>query len=109
MSVEGPTILQPRKTNRGCRDGGRVGSQHAKLDTLVVDEIATRLGRKKIESLQTATGRTLTPAERKEIEREQVKSYRWTFLLSEMTHPNFDRSLRELSDDGHRRVAELGR
>jgi len=26
-----------------------------------------------------------------------------------MTHPNFDRSLRELSPEGHRRVAELAR
>ena len=110
-------------------------SQHAKLDTLVVDKIATRLDRKEIEkgiddymdigklldgglqtqarmdveSLQTATGRVFTPAEREEIEREQVKSYRWTFLLSGMTHPNFDRSLRELSVDGHRRVGELAR
>ena len=68
-------------------------SQHAKLDTLVVDEIATRLERKEIEkgiddymdigklldgglqtqvrmdieSLREATGRTFTPAEREEI------------------------------------------
>ena len=110
-------------------------SQHAKLDTLVVDKLASRLDRKEIEkgiddymdigklldgglltqvrldleSLQTATGRVFTPAEREEIEREQVKSYRWTFLLSGMTHPNFDRSLRELSADGHRRVGELAR
>jgi len=62
-----------------------------------------------VESLQTATGRVFTPAEREEIEREQVRSYRWTFLLSGMTHPNFDRSLRELSVDGHRRVGELAR
>jgi para-aminobenzoate N-oxygenase AurF len=110
-------------------------SQHAKLDTLVVDKLATRLQRKEIEkgiddymdigklldgglqtqvrldieSLEKATGRVFTAAEREEIEREQVKSYRWTFLLSGMTHPNFDRSLRELSADGHRRVAELAR
>ena len=110
-------------------------SQHAKLDTLVVDKLARRLERKEIEkgiddymdigklldgglqtqvrldieSLQKATGRVFTPAEREEIEREQVKSYRWTFLLSGMTHPNFDRSLRELSADGHRRVGELAR
>jgi hypothetical protein len=38
-----------------------------------------------------------------------VKSYRWTFLLSGMTHPSFDRSLRELSRDGHQRVGELAR
>lgn len=110
-------------------------SQHAKLDTLIVDEIASALERKEIEkgiddymdigklldgglqaqvrmdleSLQKAIGRVLGPAERAEIEAAQLKSYRWTFLLSGMTHPNFDRSLRELSVDGHRRVGELAR
>jgi hypothetical protein len=110
-------------------------SQHAKLDTLVVDKIASSLDQKgiekgiddyldigklldgglqaqirmDIESLQKATGRTFTSAEREEIERAQLKSYRWTFLLSGMTHPNFDRSLRELSGAGHQRVGELGR
>jgi hypothetical protein len=110
-------------------------SQHAKLDTLVVDKIASALGRKEIEkgiddymdigklldgglqaqvrmdmeSLQKAIGRELGAAGRAEIEAAQLKSYRWTFLLSGMSHPNFDRSLRELSTDGHRRVGELAR
>ena len=110
-------------------------SQHAKLDTLVVDKIASALGKKEIEkgiddymdigklldgglqaqirmdleSLQTAIGRELGPKERAEIEAAQLKSYRWTFLLSGMTLPNFDRSLRELSTDGHKRVGELAR
>jgi len=110
-------------------------SQHAKLDTLVVDEIASSLKpneiekgiddymdigklldgglqaqvRMDLESLQKAIGRQLGAAERAEIEAAQLKSYRWTFLLSGMTHPNFDRSLRELSVDGHRRVGELAR
>ena len=110
-------------------------SQHAKLDTLVVDKIASALERKEIEkgiddymdigklldgglqaqvrmdmeSLEKAIGRVLGAAERAEIEAAQLKSYRWTFLLSGMTHPNFDRSLRELSIDGHRRVGELAR
>ena len=110
-------------------------SQHAKLDTLIVDEIASSLTpdqnekgiddymdigklldgglqaqvRMDLESLQKAIGRKLGDAERAEIEAAQLKSYRWTFLLSGMTHPNFDRSLRELSVDGHRRVGELAR
>jgi len=62
-----------------------------------------------LNSLQTAIGRKLAAEERAEIEAAQLKSYRWTFLLSGMTHPNFDRSLRELSVDGHRRVGELAR
>jgi len=62
-----------------------------------------------VESLLTATGRVFTPAEREESERGQVTGYRWTFLLSGITHPNFDRSRRGLSVDGHRRVGELAR
>ncbi len=110
-------------------------SQHAKLDTLVVDKIASALGPSDIEkgiddymdigkfldgglqaqvrmdiaSLEEATGRSFTDEEKSEIEREQVQAYRWTFLLSGMTHPNFDRSLRELSPTGHERVGQLAR
>src|SRR5678815_5560593 len=108
-------------------------SQHAKLDTLIVDKIASGLEQEQIEkaiddymdigklldgglqaqvrmdmeSLEKAIGRVLAPEEHAEIQAAQLKSYRWTFLLSGMTHPNFDRSLRELSLDGHRRVGEL--
>ena len=110
-------------------------SQHAKLDTLIVDRIASALGPAKIEegiddymdigkfldggltaqgqldleSLQRAIGRTLSAAETAEIVPAQTKAYRWTFLLSGMTHPNFDRSLRELSVRGHERVGQLAR
>jgi hypothetical protein len=60
-----------------------------------------------ISSLEQATGRTFSDSERGEIERKQIEAYRWTFLVSGMTHPNFDRSLRELSAEGHERVGEL--
>ena len=110
-------------------------SQHAKLDTLIVDKIAGELQPEQIEtgvddymdigkmldgglaaqvqldieSLQRATGRTFTVEERAAITQEQTKAYRWTFLLSGMSHPNFDRSLRELSAQGHERVSQLAR
>ena len=110
-------------------------SQHAKLDTLIVDEIASTLEpawieagiddymdigkmldggltaqiQLDLESLQKAIGRTLSAAERAEITAAQTRSYRWTFLASGMTHPNFDRSLRELSAQGHERVGNLAR
>ena len=110
-------------------------SQHAKLDTLVVDKLASALEPQRIEaaiddymdigkmldgglaaqrkldieSLQKATGRSFTAEETAEIERAQTKAYRWTFLLSGMTHPNFDKSLRELSLQGHERVRQLAR
>jgi hypothetical protein len=110
-------------------------SQHAKLDTLVVDKLASGLEPQRIEaaiddymeigkmidgalaaqraldleSLQRATGRTFTSEEKAEIEQAQARAYRRTFLLSGMTHPNFDKSLRELSARGHERVGQLAR
>jgi len=110
-------------------------SQHAKLDTLIIDKIASALEQAKIEagiddymdigkmldgglaaqvqldqeSLQKAIGRTLSAEEKAEIAQAQTKAYRWTFLSSGMTHPNFDKSLRELSAQGHERVGQLAR
>jgi hypothetical protein len=110
-------------------------SQHAKLDTLIVDKLASGLEPAKIEagiddymdigkildgglaaqvqldlsSLQKAIGRELSAEERDEIAKAQTRAYRFTFLSSGMNHPNFDRSLRELSARGHERVGELER
>ena len=47
--------------------------------------------------------------ERAEITTAQQKSYRWTFLASGMTHPNFIRTLGELSTAGQARVAEMAK
>lgn len=97
-------------------------AQHAKLDTLMVKSIAQRLDKGEIqqgiedycaigefldgglmmqvqldiESLQAATGRTLTEAEKSEIEIAQAQAYRWTFLESGLTHPNFAQTLDQL-------------
>ena len=108
-------------------------AQHAKLDTLLVDELAQQAGPEGIakafddylaigsaldgllamqvtldlESLSKVTGRRFNEAERKEIAEAQTRSYRWTFLGSGMTHPNFVKTLNELSAEGARRVAEV--
>jgi hypothetical protein len=110
-------------------------SQHAKLDTLVVDKLADSVSPEQIEaavddymdigkmldgglaaqiqldleSLQKAIGRTLSSEEKAEIVAAQTRAYRWTFLLSGMTHPNFAKSLRELTPRGHARVAQLAK
>jgi hypothetical protein len=110
-------------------------SQHAKIDTLVVERIASALRPAQIEaaigdylcigklldggltmqveldleSLEKAIGRTLSAGDRAEIARAQTRAYRFTFLESGMTHPRFDRSLRELSARGHERVGERAR
>lgn len=106
-------------------------AQHAKLDTLMVKSIAQRLDQAAIEqgiddylaigeflhgglmmqvqldieSLQTATGRALTEAEKSEIETAQAQAYRWTFLESGMTHPNFTQTFDELKGTVDRAAA----
>jgi hypothetical protein len=110
-------------------------AQHAKLDTLITDKIASALGPREIEqgvddymsigkmldgglaaqidldieTLSRATGRTFTDDEKAEIKAAQQRAYRWTFLLSGMTHPNFKKSLSELTRDGAGRVDALAK
>jgi hypothetical protein len=110
-------------------------SQHAKLDTMMVAELAAEAGPAGIaqgvedyfaigalldgglsaqvgldlESLSRATGRPFTAAEAGEITAAQQRSYRWTFLGSGMTHPNFIKAMSELSASGHARLLEMGK
>jgi hypothetical protein len=110
-------------------------AQHAKLDTLLIGELAEKLSPAEIdaavgdflaigtlldggmatqvqldlESLSKATGRTFTEEEKKEIVTAQTKNYRWSFLVSGMTHPNFIRTLEQLTPGGAAKVAEVAK
>jgi hypothetical protein len=110
-------------------------AQHAKLDVLMIEKLADGLSEKEIEAavadflaigtmldgafaqqvqfdvacLSSILGRAFSEADRGEIVATQLAAYRWTFLVSGMTHPGFDKTLRELSRRGHARVAELAR
>lgn len=98
-------------------------SQHAKLDTLLVDKLASAASPEvlqkgfddfvalggavdgllaqqvqlDIDSLQLAAKRTFTAEERAQITTAQQRSYRYTFLVSGLVHPNFVRSVTQLS------------
>lgn len=108
-------------------------AQHAKLDTLMVQHLAKTLDAEQIEqgiedyfaigqfihdglmvqvqldiaSLEKATGRVFTDAEKQDIQAAQEKAYRWTFLGSGMTHPNFVRTLHDFGPSVVDRVAEM--
>ena len=110
-------------------------SQHAKVDTLIVDKLARESDPARIDaaiddymaigklidgglmaqveldlqSLERALGRTFSDADKRAIRAAQQAAYRQTFLVWGMTHPSFDKALRELSPAGHARVAELVR
>ena len=90
-------------------------SQHTKLDTLIVEELAANASDKEIDdafaeysaigafiddgikqqtefdvdAFVTATGRKLTKNERGTMTAAVLKGTRWTFLGTGMTHPNF--------------------
>lgn len=108
-------------------------SQHAKLDTLMVEALAE--GRDEagiqaavdgyleiggfldaafrtqatlnLEALERATGRTFDAAARDRIETAQHQALRWTYLGSGMTHPNFVATLAAMSPAARDRIAAV--
>jgi hypothetical protein len=107
-------------------------SRHARLDSLLIDEVARGLGpedREKavdqllelggavdgllaqqveldIDALQLAAGRTFSEPERNEIRTHQQQAYRWTFLVSGLEHPNFVRIVEQLTANGAEKLAQ---
>lgn len=101
-------------------------AQHAKLDTLVVSELAAQASAEAIDqaiddflaiggfldgglraqaandlvALEKAIGRSLTTADREGILAAQIRSYRYTFLVSGLQQPNFVAAIRDLSPQG---------
>jgi len=97
--------------------------QHAQLDTMMCETIAAGMTQAQIdeavdgflaiggflddglkqqtafdiEAFEAAANRTLSAAEREEILKVQHQANRWTYLGSGMTHPNFLKTLGELS------------
>jgi hypothetical protein len=65
------------------------------IDGLLLQQIGMN-----IDALERATGRTFTPAEREEITRKTQKAWRWTFLVSGLTHPNVVRTVGEITEQG---------
>ncbi len=107
-------------------------SQHAKLDTLMVESLAAGCNEQEIEAaingyleiggfldgglkMQTqfdmeaferVTGRTLTSDEREQFMAIQHQANRWTYLGSGMTHPNFLATVERLMPAARKRLEE---
>jgi hypothetical protein len=110
-------------------------SQHAKLDTLLVDKHATAGGAAAIakafedfgalgtaidgllqqqvqldlDSLEAKSGRKLSDAEKQEIAAAQSKSYRYTFLVSGLVHKNFLSTVEQLSPGAGEKMQAMAR
>ncbi len=106
-------------------------SQHAKADSLLMDEFAGELSAEEregaidellelgmaidgllaqqidmdIEALEGVTRRTFSGDEKDEIRNHQRRAYRWTFLVSGLEHPNFVKIVNELTDAGSEKIA----
>jgi len=106
-------------------------SRHAKLDSLMIDEVTNGLPIDQreqavdalldlgmaidgllaqqieldIHPLERATGRSFADDEKEEIRTHQRRAYRWTFLVSGLEHPNFVRIVEELTDTGTDKIA----
>ena len=110
-------------------------SRHARMDSLLIDEIASNLdaderekaidellelggavdallGRQvelDIDALRRASGRAFTDDEQEEIRAHQHRAYRWTFLVSGLEHHNFVRIVGQLTTKGQEKLASTAR
>ena len=108
-------------------------AQHAKLDTLLIGEVAEDLTLEEreaaidevlelggaidgllaqqiemnIEALQRAAGRTFADAEKEEIKSNTQRAWRWTFLVSGLQHPNIVRAVNELTTEGPEKIEKV--
>jgi len=106
-------------------------SRHAKLDTLLINEVAPQLAladrdhavdellqlgntvdgllAQQVEldlaALEAVTGRTFSEEEKRQIRLAQVRSYRWTFLVSGLQHPKFESIIDAVTPTGRQRIA----
>ena len=108
-------------------------AQHTKLDTLMLEVLADNRSATEIEkgisdyaaigalidggiqqqvefdmqALQRAAGRNFSEPEKEQFRAIQRQALRWTYLGSAMTHPQFLRTVGEISPDGRTQIEEM--
>jgi hypothetical protein len=108
-------------------------SQHTKLDTLLLEEIAANATPEEIDqafkdyadigafldrgiqqqaefdvdSFVAATGRALSKAEREKVNEAVLKGMRWTYLGTGMTHPNFLASVEAIKPEARAQIEAM--
>ena len=108
-------------------------SQHTKLDTLVVEELAANASESEIElafkeygeigafldqgiqrqtefdveSFIQASGRKLSRNEREQMNQAVLKGMRWTYLGTGMTHPNFLDTVQSIKPEARAQIEQM--
>jgi hypothetical protein len=88
---------------------GEIGAaieDYLKLVTML-DEILMAQMQLDLASLQAAISCPLTTANLEEIQSHQTQAYRWAFLCTGLTHPNFVKVLNDISPTLKTRVTAL--
>jgi hypothetical protein len=108
-------------------------SQHTKLDTLIVESVASTASDDEIdqafqeygaigefldqgiqqqaefdvESFVNASGRPLSKSQRDEITAAVLKGMRWTYLGTGMTHPNFLETVQSIKPEARQQIEQM--
>ena len=108
-------------------------SQHTKLDTLVVEELAANASESEIElafkeygeigafldqgiqrqtefdveSFMQASGKKLSRSEREQMSQAVLKGMRWTYLGTGMTHPNFLDTVQSIKPEARAQIEQM--
>jgi len=108
-------------------------SQHTKLDTLIVESVASTASEDEIdqafqeyaaigefldqgiqqqaefdvESFVKATGRQLSKSQRDEMTAAVLKGMRWTYLGTGMTHPNFLETVQSIKPEARQQIEQM--
>jgi len=108
-------------------------SQHTKLDTLMIGEIAGHASAQQIdeafkeygeigafldqgiqqqtefdvENFLQATGRELSKGEREATKQAVLKGMRWTYLGTGMTHPNFLKTVESIKPEARQQIEQM--
>jgi len=108
-------------------------SQHTKLDTLVVEELAANASESEIElafkeygeigafldqgiqrqtefdveSFIQASGKKLSRSEREQMSQAVLKGMRWTYLGTGMTHPNFLDTVQSIKPEARAQIEQM--
>ena len=108
-------------------------SQHTKLDTLIVEDLAAKASEKEVDqafqeyaeiggfidegikqqaefdvaAFVAATGRNLAKSEREEMNETVLKGMRWTYLGTGMTHPNFLATVEQIKPEARAQIEQM--
>ena len=101
-------MVQALTDNRSTTEIERGISDYAAIGALIDGGIPQQV-RFDMQALQRAAGRNFSKAEEDQFRAIQTQAQRWTYLGSAMTHPQFLKTVGEISPDARTRIEEMSK